>query len=356
MSFSYLGLFGAGLLTFISPCVLPLVPVFIASLTGEGTASRARRVSAASWFSLGFTLVFVAMGVGVSWLAPVLGRGKPVLLALGGIVFVLVGMKSMGMLKGEGLLRVLNKSLHLKDFSTKLPRGLRGLAFGALFGLSWTPCVGPVLGGVLTYVASRESSPLTGALYLLAFAAGISLPLILFAFGAEPVLAFLNRFKRHMPKVEFAMGACLFIFGVMMFQQAGMQRGLWRKGDAPISLKAEARDGQTIELGKVDEPGVRMVFFYRDNCPWCHKMEEYLPEFERACASQGFRFLRVNLNKRQNHAAWQRFNVHAVPTIAVLDSDGNEIIHLVGYQLEGRLREAARTMTKIAGSATGDGC
>lgn len=164
----FLALFGAGLATFASPCVLPLAPILIASWTTAGNKPRAR-IYTTLGFTVGFTITFVALGSGASLLVQLFATFKPILFISASLILGLFGLKMLGLIQSKGILSRLNRSWILPDYSKKFPRSLNGLIFGLIFGIGWTPCVGPILGGVLTYVASRESSGVRGAMMLLFF-------------------------------------------------------------------------------------------------------------------------------------------------------------------------------------------
>jgi cytochrome c-type biogenesis protein len=204
-----------------------------------------------------------------------------------------------------------------------------------------------VLGGVLTYVASQEATPIQGAALLSAFALGISLPLLAIAIASDHVLPLLNRLKRLLPKIEYAAGLGLFIFGIYVLSQARLNDFLIRTQPNRIIAAIDYRGKQTrLDQG---EPGTsRMVFFYSQHCPVCHAMEKFLPEFERTCSSKDFELIRINVDWAENSDASHHFGVRAVPTISFLNHKGAELVHLVGYQTQGRLREAARTATQVA--------
>lgn len=347
MTFSYLGAFGAGILTFLSPCVLPLAPILIANVVSMKDPGRFDRLKATLWFCLGFSAVFILLGLSLPAATQVLGGAKPLLLAAGGLALILFGMRMMGML-GQGKLSFfLNKSLHLPDFVSRLPKGLQGLGFGAVFGLSWTPCVGPVLGGVLTYVASQQSSPLQGGLLLASFALGISLPLLGLAAGSEWLTPVFARLKAYLPKIEYAAGIGLFLFGAYIISQARLQDFSTRSAPE-LPLVAVDSNERKIRLDAAKQNSSRMVFFYSDHCPVCHAMETYLPEFEQSCSSSNFEVVRVNVDRAENSSVARHFGVRAVPTISFLNDRGAELIHLVGYQTQSRLRDGARTVANLS--------
>ena len=351
MTLSYFGVFGAGVLTFLSPCVLPLIPILAASFVLSDIHDRWARFKSTLWFTAGFTLVFVLMGLSLSWISSVLGPLKPVLLMISGCVLAIFGLHLSGALEAfswtnrlsAGLRNLLSGSKHIPDFSRYFPRGLHGFLFGAMFGLSWTPCVGPVLGGVLTYVASQERSAYESALFLLCFALGIALPLVIVSVAAEKIRPHLAWLKKHLRKVEYVTGVGLLFFGVYLMNQGRLSV----PDHVAASGQVLATDpvGNQYDLSKPVANTVRMVFFYSETCPICRAMERYLPEFEKTCTSDRFQFIRVNVNLPANLVAASRFSIRAVPTVAVISPKGTEVARLIGYQTQSRLENAAETST-----------
>lgn len=110
-------------------------------------------------------------------------------------------------------------------------------------------------------------------------------------------------------------------------------------------MTATDQNGKTISIGEKNNKASRLVFFYSDHCPVCHAMESFLPDFERDCSSPHFEISKINVDDMTNTAAANRFRVRAVPTISLISPDGYELAHLVGYQTDGRLREAAHIAT-----------
>jgi cytochrome c-type biogenesis protein len=237
------GVFAAGLLTFLSPCVLPLVPLYLALLAGASAreiragARQGRLVATAVAFALGLAAVFVALGLAATAASRALSERRPALLAVGGVAIALLGLKQMGVLR-----------LPFADRERRpLLERLRGggslggaFAFGAAFALGWTPCVGPVLGAVLGYAASASSSPARGALLLGTYAAGLGAPLVAIAAMAPRALALLERVKPHLRKIELATGAVLVLFGALLATDrlSLVSMPSFRSGAAPVVSSA----------------------------------------------------------------------------------------------------------------------
>jgi cytochrome c-type biogenesis protein len=344
MSWGFFGLFGAGLATFLSPCVLPLAPILVASWSTSG-ASKWARLFSTLWFALGFTLTFVLLGLSASaisaWIAPI----KPFLFAFGATILALFALKMLGVINSNSTFSWLEKTIRLPDVSRRVLRSLAGFVFGLIFGLSWTPCVGPILGAVLTYVASQQTSPIRGAAMLGVFSLGISLPLLILAVASDQLKPWLARLRAWIPRIEYAMGVGLLIFSISLLNQARVASDLLHIRNSPVTAIDQSKN--TFTLGAKTPGQFRMVFFYSENCPICHAMESYLPGFEKSCTSSIFKFSKVNVDLADNSGAAEHFQVRAVPTLSVFDGEGRELVHLVGYQTESRLREAARTMTGL---------
>jgi len=220
MNLSLLSIFGAGVLTFASPCVLPIVPVYFAMLAGTGTGDlpespgRPRLLATTIAFAAGLSSVFVLLGMGASAAGHALAAHRGTLLVAGAAGVILFGLKLVGVIRIPLLDREFRPALD----RARVPAGSLVAAWflGAAFAIGWTPCVGPVLGAVLTYTASRTSHPATGALYLGMYAAGITLPLIVASAFATRALPWFRRMQRHLHKLEMATGVALIAFGVLL--------------------------------------------------------------------------------------------------------------------------------------------
>ncbi len=206
--------FGAGLLSFLSPCVLPLVPSYVTFITGLtlddlGRSRRAALVHALL-FVTGFSLIFIALGAGATTAGRLLAAYRDVIARAGGVLVVLLGLFLLGAFTPGALLR--EHRVHLAD----KPAGYFGtLLVGIAFGAGWTPCIGPVLGAVLTYnLASPDLG--RGVLLLLAYSLGLAVPFVLAAVALERFLAVFARVRTRLGLVTRLSGALLVLVGVLM--------------------------------------------------------------------------------------------------------------------------------------------
>jgi cytochrome c-type biogenesis protein len=207
----------AGMLSFLSPCVLPLVPPYLVYLTGTSierfadaeTKPRVRRetLAAALLFVLGFSTVFVALGASASVIGAVLRAFSGELAILAGIAIIVMGLHFLGLTPMAWFMRE-------KRFDVAKPVGLWGAyVMGLAFALGWTPCIGPILAAILA-VAASEATVAKGAGLLGVYSLGLGVPFIVAALAVEPFAAFLTRFRAHLGLVEKAMGGLLVLTGI----------------------------------------------------------------------------------------------------------------------------------------------
>ena len=203
----------AGLLSFLSPCVLPMVPIYIGYLSGaavtpEGiVTARRNAVTHAAAFVLGFTLIFVAIWSALSVLTVFLTKTD--LAHIAGVILIIFGIHFIGIVRipflyQEARVEVRNRPL---GYPTSL---LTGMAFAA----GWTPCIGPTLSGVIA-LATQEATVLQGTGLLLVYAAGLGIPFLLVAFGLGSATQWLKKLSPHLRKIEIASGILLLVMGLL---------------------------------------------------------------------------------------------------------------------------------------------
>lgn len=212
--------FVAGLVSFASPCVLPLVPSYVTFVTGmtldelgtEGRdAARRRAALHAALFVFGFTMVFVALGAGATAIGAAMRRSLPLLEQIGGVVIAAFGLYMLGLLKLPGLMRERRVQLSSK------PAGLVGsVLVGVAFGAGWTPCVGPVLASILLYAGAATTTG-RGMLLLFAYALGLGIPFFVAAVAFNWYLAGAQRLRRWLRPIELAAGSLMVVLGVLLF-------------------------------------------------------------------------------------------------------------------------------------------
>jgi cytochrome c-type biogenesis protein len=322
--------FAAGLLSFLTPCVLPLVPGYISlisgvsveHLKGEGGGSRtaARRAVIVNSlaFNAGVSLIFILLGATAGWIGNVL-FSTPWVRWVGGGVIVLFGLQMMGVLKIGALYKDTRK------FSDDKPAGPLGAALlGVAFAAGWTPCIGPILGGIIGLAAT--SGGWKSGLVLSAFyAAGLAIPFLVVGLLMNAFLNFYAKFRRHLHKVEIASGVLLIVIGVMVATNiltkisAFGSRYLpnaegWVKQDAPAApapqptaqgatgATADAEPAPDVELKTLDGKPVKvselrgqvvLLNFWATWCVPCRSEIPSLSAMQRDLGGRGFKVLGV---------------------------------------------------------------
>jgi cytochrome c-type biogenesis protein len=261
--------FLAGLVSFLSPCVLPLVPGYVSMLSGigveqlkEGQAPRGGLLSSALAFVLGFSIVFITFGASASAVGSFLVRNRSLLAPIAGALIILFGLHLVGWLVkitvraglliaailaavglalhfthrsaggrvtpvqfyaiaiifliGPMLTRWLNRDVHLRNVGGSKPGIVSGFLMGFAFAFGWTPCIGPILAGVLAVAATRDTIG-QGVLLLSFYSAGLAIPFVLTALGIGRFLKFYQRFRRHLHTVEVFSGVLLLAIGGLIF-------------------------------------------------------------------------------------------------------------------------------------------
>jgi len=269
MAVSVFAAFVAGLVSFLSPCVLPLVPGYISMLSGigveqlkEGEGTAGGLLSSAFAFVIGFSIVFITFGASASAVGSFLVQNRNLLAPIAGALIMLFGLHLVGwlikipvrtglviggliaavglvlnfrsgdpigpfkpvqfyaialiFLAGPSMTRWLNRDVHLRNVGGKRPGIVSGFLMGFAFAFGWTPCIGPILAGVLAVAATRETIG-QGVFLLAVYSAGLAIPFLLTAVGIGRFLRFYQRFRRHLHTVEVFSGVLLLAVGGLVF-------------------------------------------------------------------------------------------------------------------------------------------
>lgn len=218
---SYASAFIAGLLSFLSPCVLPLIPSYITYITGLSFADlqaehpshvvRRKAIFHSIAFILGFTVVFVLLGASATYLGTFLHRHTVLIRKIGGVMIILFGIHVTGLLPIKLLMGEKRVSIKHK------PAGYVGsFLVGLVFAAGWTPCIGPILAAILM-VAATEEQVYEGILLLLLYSLGLGIPFLLSSLAMHQFLSVFNRFKKFIRTFEFVTGVFLVVIGILIY-------------------------------------------------------------------------------------------------------------------------------------------
>lgn len=212
--------FGAGVLSFLSPCVLPLVPPYLTYMSGAtfeqvradgaiGGAVWRRGLLTSLFFILGFSIVFIALGATATAFGQVFRQALPYLTPVAGLIIIAMGLHFLGVYR----IGVLDRQMRHQGPSVATGPG-GGFLLGLAFAVGWTPCIGPVLAAILA-VAASQNSAWEGAGLLAIYSAGLGVPFLLAGIAVGPFLSFFDSFRKHLGTVEKVMGAILVVTGLL---------------------------------------------------------------------------------------------------------------------------------------------
>jgi len=212
--------FAGGLISFLSPCVLPLVPGYLSIISGysldqlkgssENAALKRSVVTNSIMFIIGFSITFIALGATATWIGQILLARMQILYRIAGLVIIIFGLHVLGVFKISALYQ--DKRFH----DVPKPRGTWGvLVLGLAFAFGWTPCLGPILSMILG-VAAKQETVTTGVLLLAIYSIGLGVPFLLTSLGLNQFLVFYSRFKRHFRAMEIASGVLVVTIGFLI--------------------------------------------------------------------------------------------------------------------------------------------
>lgn len=239
MEFSLPLIIGAGVLSFLSPCVLPLVPPYLTYMSGasfeqlrdesgSGTKLQLRVALTSVCFILGFSVVFVLLGATATAFGQAFRQLLPILTPVAGVVIIAMGLHFLG------LYRIAFLDRQLRHQGPGVASGPVGsFLLGLAFAIGWTPCIGPVLAAILSVAASRESA-WEGASFLGLYSLGLGIPFFLAGIAIGPFFTFFNSFKRHLRTVEKVMGGLLVVTGILFLTGNFTRISFWFLETFPV--------------------------------------------------------------------------------------------------------------------------
>ena len=205
----YIISFLEGIITFISPCLLPMLPIYISYFAGGNTKNTRKTLTCASGFVLGFTLIFISLGTLAGTLGSFLKEYQTIVNIICGFIVILFGLNYLGILK----LNLFRSSG--KNFNTENLNFFSSVIFGIIFSVGWTPCVGAFLGSALM-LASQQGKALTGMLMLLSYSLGLGIPFIFSAVLIQKLKTMFDFIKRNYSVINKISGILLILVGIMM--------------------------------------------------------------------------------------------------------------------------------------------
>lgn len=267
-----------GLVSFLSPCVLPILPVYLAMLSqntdNEGQAKRNRKTLLINTllFVLGISTTFLILGTGVGFIRPFLMSNKNVFLGLGGLLIIGMGLFYMDLLKIDELQR--EKRMH---YQVKKMNPLAAYILGFTFSFGWTPCIGPMLASVLV-VASTSSNALTGYLLIGVYTLGFVVPFLLLAVFAEKMIELLERVKSKGLSIKRIGGMLLVLTGLVFLMNGltGPKEVITKPTNEKMQEQSSSKEEQSNEEAEVDEEAVLAPdFILEDQYGNTHKLGDY---------------------------------------------------------------------------------
>jgi cytochrome c-type biogenesis protein len=241
LDIGYVSAVGAGAISFLSPCVLPLVPPYLCYMAGvsvddfrgdHGLAARpgtrTALLSSSIAFVLGFSSVFVALGAGASTIGHFLRVWQEPLAMAAGMLIILMGLNFLGVLK----IPLLSREARFQS-QGKPASAVAAYVMGLAFAFGWTPCIGPVLGPILTLAGGRDTVG-EGALLLAAYSLGLGIPFLIAAIFSGAFMRFLGKFRVHLGRVEKAIGALLVVAGILFLTGGVQTASYWLLENFPV--------------------------------------------------------------------------------------------------------------------------
>ncbi len=322
---AYFYIFFAGFLSFFSPCILPIIPVYFSILSGTG-----KPIHKALLFCLGFSLIFALMGGGAGILGTFIQTNRASVNIIAGIILLLLALKFLNIIQIPILDR--SYSIRAERFRTRFEL-LNAFIIGLLFAVTWSPCIGALLGGVLTYVSASGTGALDGSIKLFLYGAGISLPLIVSVFFYRKLQNFYRNNPYFFDMVKKLLGLILLLFAFSLLSHV-----------VTMSKNSQQKLG-TIDKIMLPDKLPLFVSFNSASCDDCKTMVPIITKLKSSCGGKLIDFRDVNLDdSKYEYLAYQQ-GIFGYPTYILLDEKGDEKQRFYGIQKLENLDTGIKNMT-----------
>ena len=320
-----------GVFSFFSPCMLPMIPVYFYAMMEETPFERKKLFLRGLLFCTGFISIFILMGLGVGGLSSLVVKHKMLINLIAGIIILILALDFLDLIKIPILQK--NYSPKYSKLKTSAPL-LNSFILGLLFALTWSPCIGAVLGGILTYVSAVSHTATKGALYLFIYGLGVSTPLLIGSVFFDKLQGFSTRNKLFITTIKKILGLVLILFSLTLFSS--------------ILKFADVQTKKELEhASKVLTPNELPIFLsiVEPNCTSCKKGSLIIEELKKTCGDKFVEFREVDV-KNPNYAYIAiELGIIGTPTYIIIDKDGQELIRYAGEQKKETLNEAIKKIT-----------
>lgn len=333
----YLVTFLEGLASFISPCILPMIPIYISYFTGQNYDKKGKSIINSLGFVLGFTIIFVLLGIFASSFGMIIQKYNYIIKVIFGIIIILFGLNMIEILK----IPILNKQLKL-EYSKKEFNFFTSIIFGMIFSIGWTPCVGAFLGSALM-MASTQEHILKGAILLICYSIGLGIPFILSSILIEKLKNLFNWIKEHYKIINTVSGIFLITIGIVMiveviFNNIKLDTTI-NKNEKNIiqnTLEEQSKEGGNI-MNVTSENFEKEVL--NSNVPvlvdfwasWCGPCKMMAPVVEEIANDLGdsVKVCKVNIDEESSLAT--QYGIMSIPTFLIF-KDGKVVNSTLGVQ------------------------
>jgi len=317
----YTAAFIAGLLSFFSPCILPLVPSYFSFITGISmddlnrtpTAKiRSKVIFSTLAFVLGFSLVFILLGATAAYFSTLLYGAKAYIRIGGGVIIFILGLHLAGIFRIRAL--EVDKRIHLN----RKPVHILGAFFiGMAFGAGWSPCIGPLLSSILI-LASNQDTVSQGIWLLTIYSAGVAIPFIVLSFAAHLLIGFVRQANKAMRYINIVAGVLLILTGALLITNKLRWLTSW------LTFDQAQKKGQ-------DQDQKFLLYFYADWCGYCRKLDKQTFTDPSVAEFINANFIPVRINSDRMPKVAARYGVQGLPDLRFLSADGKNIARWPGY-------------------------